>query len=289
MNSKKISALANAKINLQLDVLNKRADGYHNISSIFQSVTLADEITVTVLNGSLISVTTSGAIIEGENLVKKAAELFLKHIKTQAEVNISLKKNIPLSAGVGGGSSDAAAVLLCLNKAFSNLLSESELLELGLILGADVPFCIIGGTAIVEGIGEKLTPLDYIGDYDVVLVKQHKKASSGEMYSRIDSLTIPAQANSDAFFKNIKNKFKNCVPQISHNSFLYASYDKSEQEKICKHLLKNGAVIAGLSGSGPTVFGLFKNIDKTFAEALKNQYKEVYICKTAPQGIKIIE
>ena len=128
MNSKKISALANAKINLQLDVLNKRADGYHNISSIFQSVTLADEITVTVLNGSLISVTTSGAIIEGENLVKKAAELFLKHIKTQAEVNISLKKNIPLSAGVGGGSSDAAAVLLCLNKAFSNLLSESELL-----------------------------------------------------------------------------------------------------------------------------------------------------------------
>ena len=134
MKNKTITAFANAKINLELDVLCKRRDGYHDISTVFQSVNLADEVTVEVDKGNDTTVTTEGAVIEGENLVTKAANLFLEKINTTASVNISLKKNIPLSAGLAGGSADAAAVLLCLNLLFDNALDMSELLDLAYCL-----------------------------------------------------------------------------------------------------------------------------------------------------------
>lgn len=288
MKTKKTSALANAKINLELDVICKRPDGYHNISTIFQSVNLADEVTVEVDVGSGVNVSTEGAVIEGENLVTKAANLFLQKIKTTALVNITLKKNIPLSAGLAGGSADAAAVLICLNKCFDNLLNQTELLNLALQLGADVPFCLLGGTYLAEGIGEKLTPLSSVGDFDVVLIKHHKKGSTGEMYSRIDNLDIPKSLESESIFNKI-NQLQNLSPRLSHNSFLYASDDRAEQEEICKLLLKKGAVLSGLSGSGPTVFGLFEKLPSDLEEQLKESYKEIYICKTSSDGIKIIE
>lgn len=284
----KIKALANAKINLELDVLCKRPDGYHDISTVFQSVNLADEVTVEVDKGNDVTVITEGAVIEGENLVTRAANSFLEKIDTTALVNITLKKNIPLSAGLAGGSADAAAVLLCLNLSFGNPLNTSELLDLALQLGADVPFCLLGGTYLAEGIGEKLTPLSYLGDFDVVLIKHHKKGSTGEMYSRIDNLSIPNLAESESILKHIDN-LTNVTPRLSHNSFLYASNDKLEQEGICKLLLEKGAILSGLSGSGPTVFGLFEKFPSNLENYLKENYKEVYICKTAPNGIKIIE
>ena len=288
MKNKTITAFANAKINLELDVLCKRRDGYHDISTVFQSVNLADEVTVEVDKGNDTTVTTEGAVIEGENLVTKAANLFLEKINTTASVNISLKKNIPLSAGLAGGSADAAAVLLCLNLLFDNTLDMSELLDLALLLGADVPFCLLGGTYLAEGIGEKLTSLPYIGDFDVVLIKHHKKGSTGEMYSRIDNLSVPHLSESDSILKHI-DKLTSLIPHLSHNSFLYASSNKSEQEEICKILLENGAILSGLSGSGPTVFGLFEKLPSNLKNRLKESYKEVYVCKTAPYGIKIIE
>ena len=176
---RKFKAIANAKLNLELEVLNKRDDGYHNISSIFQSVSLADEVIVEVDVGNGLTIATEGAVIEGDNIVKKAVELFLEKRKTTAFVKITLKKQIPLSAGLGGGSADAAAVLTCLNRSFGNPLTTSELLDLSLQLGADVPFCLLGGTYLAEGIGEYLTPISYIGDYDVILIKHHKKSSTG--------------------------------------------------------------------------------------------------------------
>ena len=288
MKIKKISALANTKINLELDVLCKRPDGYHNISTVFQSVSLADEVTVEVDVGHGITVLTEGAVIEGENLVTKAANLFLEKINTPALINITLKKNIPLSAGLAGGSADAAAVLICLNKCFENPLNQTELLDLALQLGADVPFCLLGGTCLAEGIGEKLTSIPYVGDFDVVLIKHHKKGSTGEMYSKIDNLSIPRLTDSESLLKCIGD-LKRSTPRLSHNSFLYASEDKAEQEQICKLLLEKGAVLAGLSGSGPTVFGLFEKLPSDLEEQLKKSYKEIYICKTSSNGIKIIE
>ncbi|MBQ9919956.1 MAG: 4-(cytidine 5'-diphospho)-2-C-methyl-D-erythritol kinase [Clostridia bacterium] len=286
-NYKKITAYANAKINLELDVLGKRPDGYHNISTVFQSISLCDEITVEVSDGDEITALTEGAVIEGENLVTKAACIFLSEIKKSAFVKIKIKKNIPLSAGLAGGSTNAAAVLLALNHYYNNPLSETKLLSLALKLGADVPFCLLGGTYLAEGIGEELSPLNYIGEYDVILIKHHKKGSTGEMYSRIDNLSLPRLNPNESLLTNLN--LENIFPHLSYNSFLYASDDAKEQEKICNLLLQKGAILSGLSGSGPTLFGIFKSIPNGLIDYLKDNYKEVYICKTANSSIKIIE
>lgn len=282
---KKITVFANAKINLELNVLGKRPDGYHNISTIFQSVSLCDEITVETDKGDEIIALTEGAIIEGENLVTKAARLFLNEINKSAFVKIIIKKNIPLSAGLAGGSTNAAAVLTALNKLFGYPLSKEKLLKIALTLGADVPFCMLGGTYLAEGIGEELSPLDYIGDFDVVLIKHHKKSSTGEMYSRIDNLSLPKQK--DSLLNNLN--LENISPRLSYNSFLYASDNAKEQEEICKLLLEKGAILAGLSGAGPTVFGIFKGIPNGLVNYLKDNYKQVYTCKTAKSSINITE
>lgn len=276
----KITTPANAKINLHLQVLNKLPNGYHNISSIFQSVTLSDSITVEILDGSGVNVFTENAVIEGENLAKKAAEKFLNKTGITAKVNITLNKNIPIAAGLAGGSADAAAVVKSLNKAFDNPLTEIELLELGLNLGADVPFCIMGGTALAEGVGEKLTPLPFIGEYDTVLIKCFNKSSTGDMYNRLDSRKeIPPAVTSDIINAlengNTADAFNLCT-----NDFLDVSDNANKQKAIINRLYECGAEFAGLSGSGPTVFGLFKNLDQNITDALKNEYGNIYICKT---------
>lgn len=286
-NYKKITAYANAKINLELDVLGKRPDGYHNISTVFQSISLCDEITVEVSDGDEITALTEGAVIEGENLVTKAACIFLSEIKKSAFVKIKIKKNIPLSAGLAGGSTNAAAVLLALNHYYNNPLSETKLLSLALKLGADVPFCLLGGTYLAEGIGEELSPLNYIGEYDVILIKHHKKGSTGEMYSRIDNLSLPRLNPNESLLTNLN--LENISPRLSYNSFLYASDDAKEQKEICNSLLKKGALLAGLSGAGPTLFGIFKEIPNGLLKHLKENYNQVYICKTSNSSIKITE
>lgn len=288
-NIKRISALANAKINLHLEVLDKRADSYHNLSTVFQSVDLADEITVGVSDGNSISVTTDGAEIIGENLAVKAAEIFLKKIDKSAKVDILLKKKIPLLSGMAGGSTDAAAVLKCLNKLFLEPLGEDDLSELALKLGADVPFCIKGGTALAEGIGEKLSPINFIGDYEVILIKHHLKGSTGEMYKRLDNRQIIPECTTGIFLNKMLSRELDNGSYISVNSFAAVSDDFAEQTEICRFLLSNGAFLSGVSGSGPTLFGLFKKTDSKLINTLKEKYKEVYLSKTSPYGIKIVE
>ena len=276
----KITTPANAKINLHLQVLNKLPNGYHNISSIFQSVTLFDTVTVEVADGSGVNVFTENAVIDGENLAKKAAELFLDSTGITAKVNITLNKNIPIAAGLAGGSADAAAVLKSLNAVFNNPLAKTELLELGLTLGADVPFCIMGGTALAEGVGEKLTPLPFIGEFDAVLIKCFNKSSTGDMYHRLDARqNIPSSITKDIINAleqgNTKLAFSLCT-----NDFLDVSDNIDKQQAIINRLNECGAVFAGLSGSGPTVFGLFNSLDDNTINALKNEYGNIYICKT---------
>lgn len=276
----KITTPANAKINLHLQVLNRLPNGYHNISTIFQSVTLSDTVTLEVLEGSGVTVFTENAVIDGENLAKKAADLFLNKAGITAKVNITLNKNIPIAAGLAGGSADAAAVLKGLNELFNNPLSEDDLLTLGLNLGADVPFCIKGGTALAEGVGEKLTPLPFIGEYTVVLIKSFNKSSTGNMYSRLDSRDKIPPCVTDDILKHLKSGNTANAFNLCTNDFLSVSDNVNEQKAIINRLNDCGAVFAGLSGSGPTVFGLFKNLDKQVASALKNEYGNIYICKT---------
>lgn len=276
----KITTPANAKINLHLQVLNRLPNGYHNISTIFQSVTLSDTVTLEVLEGSGVTVFTENAVIDGENLAQKAADLFLNKAGITAKINITLNKNIPIAAGLAGGSADAAAVLKGLNELFNNPLSENDLLTLGLNLGADVPFCIKGGTALAEGVGEKLTPLPFIGEYTVVLIKSFNKSSTGNMYSRLDSRDeIPPCLTND-ILKHLKSGNTADAFKLCTNDFLSVSDNVNEQKAIISRLYDCGAVFAGLSGSGPTVFGLFKNLDEKVAQTLKNEYGNIYICKT---------
>lgn len=289
MDKKCITAFANAKINLHLEVSGKRSDGYHNISSVFQSVSLADKITVKAKNTSGITLITKNMVIEGENLAVKAAEVFFKQTGITASAEIELEKNIPLSAGLAGGSADAAAVLVCLNTLFSAPLTQSQLLELGVSLGADVPFCIMGGTVMAEGIGEKLSPLKPLEDFHVVLIKHHFKGSTGEMYGRLDNRdTIPSFSTEYIINAIEKGDPASAAPHLK-NSFLDVSDDKPEQTLIINELKSAGAVLAGLSGSGPTVYGLFEKIEPFFLKGLKEKYREVYLCKTSKSGIKIIE
>ena len=286
MKDKTISVLANAKLNLNLEVLDRREDGYHNLSSIFQSVTLSDSVSVTTVKGEGVSVVIRNADISGENLAKTAAELFLKTTNKTAKVNIVIDKRIPLSAGLGGGSADAAAVLVCLNRIFDEPLSITELEKLGLKLGADVPFCISGGTKLVAGVGEEFHPCPKAPNLLVVLIKHHNKSSTKSMYDLLDSRKSTPTPNTDAIIKHMQNDEFEKAAKLFKNSFLEVSNDAQEQKEIIQYLLDKGALAAGLSGSGPTVYGLFDFYDGDLLNVLKNRYKEVYLCETAETSIE---
>lgn len=289
MTEHSISFLAFAKINLHLQVTGRRADGYHNISSLMQSVSLADRLSVRMTDAPEIRVETEGAEIAGDNLVRKAAEAFLRAAGRTEGVAIRLLKQIPLSAGLGGGSADAAAVLLALNRLFGNPLERQTLLRMGLSLGADVPFCMTGGTQLCEGLGEVLTPVPAVRPMPVLLIKQFQKASTGAMYQKIDDAGCDtgeiltgriAQAIGAGRFSDAAG--------LCRNSFLQVSPNRAEQERLCRELIGAGAVLAGLSGSGPTVFGLFEALSDQTVEAFKVEGREVYRCETVDKGVSFL-
>lgn len=283
---KQLSVLANAKLNLHLEVLDKREDGYHNLSSIFQSITLSDKVTVSISDGDGVSVVTKNALIDGENLAERAAKLFLEASNQTYAVNIEIDKRIPLSSGMGGGSADAAAVLTCLNWMTGFPFSEEQLASLAKELGADVPFCLKGGTMLAEGIGEKLSPCAAVPSLLVVLIKAHEKDSTGAMYKRLDTRSeIPTPTTKHILDCLSKDTFEEAAPYIK-NSFFAVSKDANEQKTICDRLKKSGAIITGLTGAGPTVFGMFDFYDGDLIASLKHDYKEVYLCETATQGIE---
>ena len=289
MVNNRCKVLANAKINLHLQVTGKRENGYHNISSIMQSVDLCDEIIINLNSSGRVTTVTENKVIEGNNLVTLAAEAVLKEIKTTFGADIVLKKRIPMSAGVGGGSADAAAVLAAMNRMLNEPISKERLFEIAFSLGADVPFCLEGGIQKCEGLGEVLTPIALSDRYYVVLVKHHQKLSTGFMYGLIDK-NISPKTTTENVIEVLKSGDLHRMGDFAVNDFLTVSKEREEQEKICQRLYSGGAFFAGLSGSGPTLFGLFeKQPDNAFLEMLMSHYKEVYLCQTSNVGWKIVE
>ncbi len=263
---KKITLTANAKINLGLDICGKREDGYHYIDTVMQSVTLGDKITVTKAND--ISVKCGSFDIENEkNIAFLAARMFFEvsGIKGGAEINI--EKHIPMSGGMGGGSADAAAVLLALDKLYNADLTEDTLYEIALRLGADVPFFIKGGTARAEGIGEKLTRLKPLNKGCFLLIKQGDKLSTKDMYNRLDSEN-PPHPDMDKTVEAIEEGDIRELMQNIGNSFISVNKPFELKEK----LLSLGSVGVSLSGSGPTWYSVFE--DKKKAEVAYNTVKE---------------
>lgn len=275
---------AAAKINLAIDVLRKRPDGYHDVMMIMQSVALYDTITVRVQKGDIKIATNSSKIpSDSANIVYKAAEyLKLKYnVKNGAFINI--EKSIPVAAGLAGGSADAAAALKLLDKAWDLRLSRTELLEAGKKLGSDVPFCIQGGTALAEGLGERLTPLPGIPDCHILLAKPSASISTKEVYTGLAMEDIKVRPNIKDMLKYIEKGNLEGIAGNMCNVLETVTVKKCPEIEVLKaKLVEHGALGSMMSGSGPTVFGIFKDMVSAYDayDNIKNMVNEIFLVKT---------
>ena len=257
---------ANAKINLTLDVVGRRDDGYHLIDSVFQSVSLCDEVEVKKSNTIAVRCS-DNTICDKSNIAYKAVEKFFEYVGTSGGAEIIIEKHIPLASGMGGGSADAAAVIVALNKIYKTNLTDEQLCEIGLSVGADVPFCIMGGTVRVGGIGEKMQKLLNMPDCVILLIKQGVKLSTADMYKKIDSCPQSAFFTHSVVEK-IENGDLNAVCKNVYNAFSAVC----DNDKLITDIKTTNPQAVSLSGSGPTVFAIYNNIDeaKTASKALED-------------------
>lgn len=255
-----------AKINLVLDVTGRRDDGYHTIKSVFQTVGIYDEITVSLTTKDI---TVSCELPESfrasddipcdeRNIAYRAARLFFEESGISCGCSISIKKGIPSQAGMGGGSSDAAAVLYALNRLTEAEIPAEALARLGARLGADVPFFLTGGTAYVSGIGEKITPIADFSGRILVIAKGSDGVSTAEAYRNIDSLTAPEHPDADALVRAISSGDEDACKYFG-NLFEQAVHLESVN-RIREIMTAAGALAAVMTGSGSAVFGCFNNL-----------------------------
>ena len=284
---KTLTRKANAKINLYLRVTGRRDDGYHLIKSVKQSVTLADDVTISVdtdVRGLSVVLTCTDERIptDGRNIAVKCAYAFFKRFGIEnCAAEIHIEKKIPVSGGLAGGSTDGAAVIRLLDELLETKADEEMLISLGASVGADIPFCLVGGCAICEGIGEKLTRLDIPeAQYSVLLVSPGGGVSTPEAYRLIDEAGfIPC----GCAVGEVVEAVQNCsLPEKLHNDFESVILPQNEREADVKRLLSSyGAAAVQMSGSGPTVFGLYESREEceNAAEIIKKHGYRAYVCE----------
>ncbi len=243
-----------AKINLTLDVLGKREDGYHLIDSVFQSVSLCDIVSVEK-SGVISVLCTDNSICDKSNIAYKAAQSFFAYTGVIGGADITIEKHIPMASGMGGGSADAAAVIVALDKLYKTNLSQQQLCDIGLTVGADVPFCIVGGTARVGGIGEKMEKLSDMPECAILLIKHGKKLSTADMYKRVDA--YPQQ---NFFTQSMVSAINKSDLNAVCNNVFNAFSTVCENSTLIEDIKHTNACSVSLSGSGPTVFALYDNI-----------------------------
>lgn len=252
---------AYAKINLSLDVLRKREDGYHEVKMIMQSIGLCDDITVKKQPSGIKLVMNTKTLPNNEkNLAYKAAALMIDEYNITSGVAISLKKNIPVAAGLAGGSTDAAGVMLAMNELFELGATKEELMKKAVRLGADVPFCILGGTALAEGIGEELTPLPAAPGATILIAKPNISVSTKEVYTNLHVDELKAHPDVDGMTKSIAcHDLDGVIERIGNVLENVTIHFYPVIDQIKTMMKENGAENALMSGSGPTVFGVFYN------------------------------
>jgi 4-diphosphocytidyl-2-C-methyl-D-erythritol kinase len=276
---------AYGKINIALEVVGKREDGYHLLRMIMQNIDLYDLIELNEKRSNDITIECNKPYVpkDDRNLAYKAARLFMDTYKINRGIHIDIIKNIPVAAGLAGGSTNAAAVLKALNEMFDVGASEQDLMDLGVKLGADIPYCIKGGTCLCEGIGEKISELKSFKDKILVLVKPPFGVSTKDVYGAIDinkifkkvlvNELIEAIEKDDLLFvaQNMKNHLEN-VTLRRHPLII----------KIKEDMMKMGSIGSMMSGSGPTVFGFFDDMLKAQScyERMKKQFNDVFITRT---------
>ncbi len=278
-----------AKINLGLDVIGKLENGYHLLRSVMQQIDLYDTIELSRLSeaikneltaavgdtGMRIALTSDSdeVPLDQSNLAYKAAKLLLEHDSISERVHIHIKKRIPVAAGLAGGSTDAAVVLMGMNELFGLGHSKDELQELGVKLGADVPFCIMGGTALAEGIGEKLTPIETMPEMYIVIAKPSIGVSTKYVYEnlRLEQVTHP---DTEQILAAMQRKDLTEMTGLLGNVLESVTIEKYPLIRELKDaMLETGAIGSLMSGSGPTVFGIFDTMEKA-AEAEKRMWRK---------------
>lgn len=278
---------AYAKINLFLDIQSKRADGYHNIVSVMQSIDWHDTLHIDLTEEQGIHLSCSEPLIptNEKNTAYKAAKLFLQQIDYRGGVAIHMEKRIPHEAGLAGGSADAAATLKGLNQLFDTPLSQQELLALGLKIGADVPFCLQGGTQLVTGIGEKLQPFFNMPDWYLVCAKPNEGISTPAAYGELDrrysdfNCYVGHAQQLNALRSAFQNKRPSDISLGLYNIFEESVSDHCPTVGALKrHLESHGAIGTLMSGSGPSVFGIFEE-RKSAERAYRDLQRRGVLCR----------
>ncbi len=270
-----------AKVNLTLDVLGKRDDGYHDVKMIMQTLSLFDLVIVDRTEEG-ISVTSNLKYLPSndKNVAYKAVQLFFEETGLSGGAKVLLHKNIPVAAGLAGGSGNAGAVLCALDRLYNTGLSDKELCCMGAKLGADVPFCILGGTQLAKGIGTDLSELPPLPKMTFLLVKPPVGISTAEIYEAIDTATDIKMSDEKAMIKAIKEKDISAICKNLSNMMEKVTAEKNPSVlSIKEKLMECGAKGAVMSGSGPTVFGIFDSykLAKQTADEFLKEYDEVFV------------
>lgn len=268
---------AYGKLNLSLDIVGKREDGYHLVCMVMQTVDLYDELTIQKTDKPGIQLTTDRPDLptNEDNLIYKATKLLFDEFQIKGGVSIHLKKQIPIAAGMAGGSADCAATLLGINTLFDLKLTEQDLQKRAVTMGADIPYCIMGGTALSEGIGEVLTPISPVPDCHVLLVKPNIDISTKWVYQTLRWNTLTSHPDTKKMLSALEAQSLSEVSATMENVLETVTIPAYPViASIKEKLLSLGAINAMMSGSGPTVFGLFP--DQTAGEKAYSICKELY-------------
>jgi len=274
-----VTERAYAKLNLCLTVGGRLENGYHLIESVMQSISLCDTVGITKSNTLSLGCGNRGLPTDSGNLAHRAATLFFAESGIKGGAHIDIEKRIPVCAGLGGGSANAAAVLRGLNKLYGTPFDTAALCRLGAALGADVPFCITGGTAFATGVGEKLLPLPHTPLYYVLMFDQ-TPLSTPQMYAALDA-GVKAPANAAACRDAVLGGNSVGAAQCAANSFYAVALEKCPQIGVNRgKLMQNGAIAATVTGKGPTVFGVF--CDQNAAQRCANAINGAFFCQSVP-------
>lgn len=274
-----------AKLNLTLDVLGKREDGYHDLRSVMQTISIRDDVEIDIGTGKPweLSCSMEGIPTDSTNLAWKAAEVYCSAMKKEPNgIAIRITKRIPSGAGMGGGSADAAAVLRALNRYYNNPLSVMALAELGAQVGSDVPFCTLCGTAMVEGRGERLRKLPDMPDCIFVVCKPEFSVSTPELYKKIDTVAIPQHPDNSAMESALLAGDLTKVAQNVYNVFdPIVTADHLELNYIKSICNTYGAMAQQMTGSGSAVFAVMPDFEyaAVVCQMLKDNYPNIYIAK----------
>ncbi len=273
---------ANAKINLTLDITGVREDGFHTLRSVMVPVSLSDELIIEK-SESMEFHCNIPQLETDDNLCIRAAKRFLDVSGINENVSVTLNKNIPFPAGLGGGSADAAAVLKGMNELFDKPLSELQLFAVAETLGSDVPLCLLGKAALCEGRGEILTPLSGIEKLNLVIAIGKARLSTPEVYRKYDSANLAVLNDSDIFLKALEQKDTQALIASCGNAFEPVTDILAPETKVLRSAMMDlGALNSHLSGSGPSVYGIFNSRESASvaAEKLKDMGYSSYLCET---------